>query len=424
MRRFIIGTILSIPFFFAALAQTSLQEVAESPEKAGGVLYAYPFTRASYTSPPKGYKAFYISHFSRHGSRYLINDDEYKWPLDLFDNAAKAGALTPLGKNVHNRLKLVWAEAQGRGGDLSPLGVKQHRGIAERMFQSYPQVFEGELSISARSTLVVRCVLSMDAFCERLKELNPKLNITRESSHRHMPDICPPYSQEAEAFRSAKDTWREEYRKFEENHVNPDRLINSLFSDKLFVVQKVNPSALMKALGEIAGSMQNMETKVSFYDIFESQELFDLWQCKNYHNYVVDGPSSKSEGATINMIKPLLKDIVNKANEAIKSNKRGATLRFGHDGNLIPLLALMHVEGFYESISNPDDFYKVWCNFKAVPMATNIQLVFYQKSGSDEVLVKFLHNEKEVLIPPVKSDIAPYYKWKDVEAFYSKLLGE
>lgn len=424
MKKYIIITILSIPFFFAALAQTSLKELTENPGKAGGVLYAYPFNGASYTTPPKGYKPFYISHFSRHGSRYLINDDEYKWPLDLLTDAEQAGALTPLGKDVLGRLKLVWDEARGRGGDLSPLGVRQHRGIAERMYQSYPQVFEGELSISARSTLVVRCVLSMDAFCERLKELNPRLNITRESSHRHMPDICPPYSPEAEVFRSAKDTWREEYRKFEEKHVNPDRLINSLFSNKSFIVQKVNPPMLMKALGEIAGSMQNLETKVSFYDIFEPQELFDLWQCKNYHNYVVDGPSSKSGGATINMIKPLLKDIVDKANEAINTDSRGATLRFGHDGNLIPLLALMHVEGFYESISEPSDFYKVWCNFKAVPMATNIQLVFYRKSGSDEVLVKFLHNENEILIPPVKSDILPYYKWKDVEKFYSMLLNE
>ncbi|BES61504.1 histidine phosphatase family protein [Dysgonomonas capnocytophagoides] len=421
MRKILALFVLCVPLITVS-AQTSLQEITETPQKSGGVLYAYPFKGENYTAPPKGYEAFYISHFGRHGSRYLINDDEYKWPLELLESASAARALTPLGEDVLGRLKQVWEEARGRGGDLSPLGVRQHRGIAERMYNSYPQIFDSNLDISARSTLVTRCILSMDAFCERLKELNPGLNISRNASHRHMPDICPPYSPEAETFRSAKDTWREEYRKFEESHIKPERLVNSLFSDKTFITEKVNPSALMKALGEIAGSVQNMEVNVSFYDIFTTEELFDIWQCKNYHNYVVDGPSSKSAGATIRMINPLLKDIMDKADDVIQSKGKGATLRFGHDGNLIPLLALMHVQNCYESISNTTDFYKVWSNFKTVPMASNIQIVFYRKSGSDDILVKFLHNEKEVLITPVKSDIPPFYKWKDVENFYSGLL--
>lgn len=55
-------------------------------------------------------------------------------------------------------------------------------------------------------------------------------------------------------------------------------------------------------------------------------------------------------------------------------------------------------------------------------MAGNIQLIFYRKLGSGDILVKCMHNEKEVLIPPVESDLLPYYHWKDLEAFYTKLL--
>ena len=54
-------------------------------------------------------------------------------------------------------------------------------------------------------------------------------------------------------------------------------------------------------------------------------------------------------------------------------------------------------------------------------MAGNIQLIFYRKAGSDDVLVKFLLHEKETSIP-VKTDMAPYYHWKDVEAFYRSEL--
>ena len=68
-------------------------------------------------------------------------------------------------------------ETLGRGGDLSPLGRRQHRAIASRMIANYPEVFADNASITARSTLVPRCILSMASFCESLKEKNPRLTI-------------------------------------------------------------------------------------------------------------------------------------------------------------------------------------------------------------------------------------------------------
>ena len=51
-------------------------------------------------------------------------------------------------------------------------------------------------------------------------------------------------------------------------------------------------------------------------------------------------------------------------------------------------------------------------------MAGNVQLVFFKnpmKPG--DVLVKFLLNEVETAIP-VKTDLYPFYHWKDVRDFY------
>lgn len=107
--------------------------------------------------------------------------------MEVFEKAHQAGKLTPLGEDVRKRLAIVWADAEGRGGDLSPVGVDQQRGIAERMYQAFPEVFKGAPEMSACATLVIRCVLSMDAFCERLKEFNPQLKIERESSNKYMP---------------------------------------------------------------------------------------------------------------------------------------------------------------------------------------------------------------------------------------------
>ncbi len=54
-------------------------------------------------------------------------------------------------------------------------------------------------------------------------------------------------------------------------------------------------------------------------------------------------------------------------------------------------------------------------------MASNIQLVFYRKPGSDDILVRALLNEKEVTMP-VSSDCAPFYHWTDVEKYYRDKL--
>lgn len=418
---------LSLLFVLAnlsvVLAQTSQQELFNTPEKTAGVNYAYPAKDIVANTPiPKGYEAFYISHFGRHGSRYLLNDIDYKNVIDRFEDANKNGALSDLGKDVLNRLQQLWKEVEFRGGDLAPLGEREQRGIAERMFKLYPNVFTKDAQVEASATTVVRVVLSMDAFCERLKELNPSLQLSRNAGmkwQRYLNHHTP----EAIAFRSAKDTWKEEYLKFEAKHTNPDRLMRSLFSDSTYVVKKVNPSSFMENLFSIAGGMQNTETKLTFYDLFEKQELFDLWQCSNYRFYVGDANAAVSNGIMFENQKPTLKNIVENANKVIASEGKGATLRFAHDGNLIPLAMLLHLEGTYNSSSDPAKFYEAWSNFKIAPMAGNIQIVFFRKPKSNDILVKFLLNEKEILVPTIQTDSMPYYHWKDVEKYYNSLLS-
>ena len=81
-----------------AFAQASLEEIAATPGKAGGVYYAYPEPEILQTPAPNGYKPFYISHYGRHGSRYLISDNDYTAPRDILRRAADADALTPLAE--------------------------------------------------------------------------------------------------------------------------------------------------------------------------------------------------------------------------------------------------------------------------------------------------------------------------------------
>lgn len=415
-----LAVVLAI-FCLGVNAQTTFEEISADLNKAGGVYLAYPTVETKQTPAPKGYKPFYVSHYGRHGSRYLLSDRDYQWIIQLMEKAETVNGLTPLGHDVLKRLNMVWEEAQGRAGDLTPLGVRQHQGIAERMSKNFPEVFSGKRHVSARSTVVYRCAMSMVAFGDRLKQLNPQLDMSYEMSEKYMSYLNY-HSARSNAFtHGKKGPWVEEYRKFEEAQVHPDRLVSTLFSNADFIRCEVNPSELMWGLYWIAVDMQDMETPVSFFDLFTAKEMFDLWQCVNYRFYMGNANPLASNGIVMANAKSLVENILESADAAIKDRSIAATLRFGHDGNVIPLLALLQIENFDVAVAGPAEVYKHWCDFKATPMASNVQIVFFENKAGD-ILVKFMHNEKEVHVP-VKTDQWPFYHWNDVKEYYQKRLS-
>lgn len=415
-----LAVVLAI-FCLGVNAQTTFEEISADLNKAGGVYLAYPTVETKQTPAPKGYKPFYVSHYGRHGSRYLLSDRDYQWIIQLMEKAETVNGLTPLGHDVLKRLNMVWEEAQGRAGDLTPLGVRQHQGIAERMSKNFPEVFRGKRHVSARSTVVYRCAMSMVAFGDRLKQLNPQLDMSYEMSEKYMSYLNY-HSARSNAFtHGKKGPWVEEYRKFEEAQVHPDRLVSTLFSNADFIRCEVNPSELMWGLYWIAVDMQDMETPVSFFDLFTAKEMFDLWQCVNYRFYMGNANPLASNGIVMANAKSLVENILESADAAIKDRSIAATLRFGHDGNVIPLLALLQIENFDVAVAGPAEAYKHWCDFKATPMASNVQIVFFENKAGD-ILVKFMHNENEVHVP-VKTDQWPFYHWNDVKEYYQKRLS-
>ena len=91
----------------------------------------------------------------------------------------------------------------------------------------------------------------------------------------------------------------------------------------------------------IASDMQDVELPLSFYDLFEKEELFGIWQSVNYRMYICNANAPVNQGAAPESAKSLLKNIIESADRAIREGTPCATLRFGHDTNLIRLLALM-----------------------------------------------------------------------------------
>jgi len=96
------------------------------------------------------------------------------------------------------------------------------------------------------------------------------------------------------------------------------------------------------------------------------------------------------------MAKPTVDDIVTKADEAIATGKYAADLRFGHDYPLMALVSYLGIEGVGDRLE-VKDVCNNWLGFWNIPMASNLQMIFYRNKAG-RVLVKFLYQEQERLL--------------------------
>ena len=119
----------------------------------------------------------------------------------------------------------------------------------------------------------------------------------------------------------------------------------------------------------------------------------------------------------------LLRNIITQADSCIALPNPGATLRYGHDTMVMPLTCLLNLDDTGMQVADLEQVaMRGWNDYRIFPMACNLQFVFYRKQGSDDILVKILRNENEAKLP-VKSDVAPYYHWKDVRAYFERVAS-
>jgi len=419
-KRILLAAAVWFALFLGVSAQTARELIEEKPERAGGVYFAYPVDEISpdYGSEaPEGYEPFYISHFGRHGSRYLINDNDYTKVMKVLAKARRDNALTPRGELLCLQMDTIWEEARGRGGELSPLGNRQHKGIARRMASAYPEVFADGAYVTAASTTVMRCAHSMFSFIEGLKELNPKLEIPRESGQRTM-EFVNHSSRRSSEMNGSEGPFRQELRRFRQEQTKPDRLVASIFSDAAWVETWLNEAEFMWDLYWVAVDLQNMETETNLLPLFTIDELYDLWQCFNFQFYATNSSYPPAEGAHLERASYTVKHIVDIADEYIAEGRHGATLRFGHDGNIVPLTALLGFDGCGSRAVHPGELADDYADFKVSPMCANIQFVFFRKADgkAGDILVRVYHNERDAVLPLPKSD-KYYYRWSELRRY-------
>ena len=429
MRRFFIAAAALI-FALTATGQTARERIMEDPSYALGVYRLYPTQFKEQTAVPKGYKPFYISHYGRHGSRYILRDEKFDRVLNTFADAEYFDKLTPYGKEIYARLKRSLKDTYGRGGELSMKGQEQHRQIASRMYNNYKSVFKKAEYIDAKTTIVPRCMMSMTAFCNELIRLNNKLDIHYECGkpfqkwlNPYYKDNDPRLAEYIDRFRhNTNCEWIQQWRRYRHENVDLSRLLHSLFKPD-YVKSMPMPQDFVFHLFKTATSLPGTPTNESILDIFTKEELYEQWRPINIIFYHEKGPSGIKDRFLNGVSTPLLEKIIEDAEQKVAAGEEAVTLRFGHDGNIMGLLNTMRIPGWCEEVNSYEDIEKVWQDYN-IPMGCNLQWIFYRNKSGD-VLVKMLLNEEEIAFPAaIDSDMAPYYRWEDVRTFYRELIPQ
>lgn len=383
------------------------------------------------TPTPKGYEPYYMSHYGRHGSRWLISDGNYSHPIATLETAKEMGKLTAKGEEVLETLKAIYKTSAKRLGDLTTVGERQHHGIGKRMTQNFPEIFKKkDVMIDARSTVVTRCILSMIAECEELAAANPTARIHNDVSESLQYYLNQPW--EGIVKEMGRNTGDKEDRDYSIKWTHPERLMKELFNDQDYVYNNVAAGALMRQLFHVACNMQSHDTDLELFSLFTDEEIYDQWRQKNIGWYLDYGPSPVSGGKMPFSQLNLLKNIIETADTVTKTQ---ATLRFGHEVCVMPLACLLELDNCGMAVDNLDELDKYWRNYRIFPMGCNIQLIFYRplpfkpkgkgkglpKPGP--VLVKALLNEREAYLP-IETNQWPYYDWQQLREYYLKKISD
>ena len=421
--------LLCISMTMGLTAQTAREEIKANKYLSGSNYLDYdnyPATKAL-TPTPKGYEPYLMNHYGRHGARWLINESQYTEPLNTLRKAKEQGKLTATGEDVLQQLETVYASSKDRLGDLSSVGERQHHGIGRRMAEHFPEIFKKPgVNIDARSTVVIRCILSMEAECEELAAANPTAhfhNDVSQSLQYYLNQPSTPYLKEVR--KKTREVRRKLQREFIEQS-QPEALTSKLFNDAQWAADSVKGNSLMYQLFDVASNMQSHELGLNLYPIFTEDEIYRQWRIRNIGWYLDYGAAPQGGGMQPFSQANLLKDIIQVADTTTQTQ---AVLRFGHEVCVLPLACLLELGNCGVSIENMDELDATWRNYNIFPMACNIQLIFYKKRGSnldndrDGILVKALLNEREVSLP-IKSKQYPYYRWKDVRQYYLDKLAK
>ena len=386
----------------------------EFPQRLGFNVHSYEFLPIHDTPAPSGFKPFYISHYGRHGSR-SGSDYAFLRLKNFMQIASDEGILTPEGDSLFADAKRFVSYHNGMDGRLTPRGVREHEMLARRMYKRYRCVFRrGE--VHALSSTVPRCLVSMNAFTSALKECKKDLVITWDCGEKYQRFIA----------RSGTDTLKNQAALLVREQLESAPAIDTM---AVFARYFTSPERAVEIF-------QKPRRLISYiYSIAQFAEAFDVddnlysrlpWEAVviRSQGHVLSAYLNQCNSLELGDLRTpraclLADEIVRKADEAIAGAPVAADLIFGHDWPFLGICSYFGLEGYGYPRLSAEEAFRSWNGSKLCPFAANLQIIFY-RNRKGVVLVKFLANEQETLIPELQAYSGPYYKWDDVKGFIGK----
>lgn len=399
------------------------KDVRNNPALAAGTFYVYDYGCAPALNPaPDGFSPFYISHFARHGARYCTGeyDSLYGWLV----KAADDNLLTAEGREFLSRYEDFYSKVRFCKGNLTDIGKAQHRAIASHMFERFPELFEGETMLEARSTESPRVIMSMWNFISELQMLDDDIDVDADASASFASWLQPSLSSNPYLVRNAFKICGAAEDKVAEyfNSTVPVKKILARFFISADAPRNIGTTEekFISTLFAVVSCARCLdENRDCFDDVFSDEEKFRIWKGLSARYFMETASFDGSECLAVDYAAFTLRHIIESADADISSGKKGLQLRFGHDSGIAPLLAFLDVNGFGRKAESVNEIFSIFPNYN-IPMGASLQLVFY-RNRDGEILVRVLLNEAEASLP-LPAVNGSFYRWEEFKAQYMPLI--
>ena len=398
--------------------------IRENPERAAGVLHSYEYIPSSETPAPEGYEAFYVSHYGRHGSRRATGDGVGSI-FQLLGASHEAGILTAEGEVLYETVAAINADHEGMIGELTARGAREHRGIAQRLYDRLPGVWNNASrpNVHVQSSTYSRCLLSMANFTDALDNNAPQLKYDFVTGSKYLDLLAHDLYQMDTLSTAAEQVFTD---LMLSSSIDTARFIDHVFTqDPTALFEDVNAATIIFMIWDAACIQQCTETPGAnlLERFFTMEEILDWYKGENAATYTMVGNSVEYGDNVSWAARDLARDIIDRADAALADGSAtAADLRFGHDSGIMPLACLMDLSGAGDRVHNTEATDN-WQSFRQVCMATNLQMVFYRKRGA-EPLVKLYYNEAETLINGLDPVQGSFYRWSDLKAHLERRIAQ
>ncbi len=338
--------------------------------------------------------------------------------MSKLEKARNKGNLSDHGDRFFSLLETIRTANEDNWGDLSPLGAKEEKKLAKRIYSTIPCLEKQPMKVNAVSSYVPRSVMTMYQFTAELVRLNDHLTVLTDEGRKFSPLVrCFTTDKRYAEYRENGD-WRPIYDDFLDRNV-PAEPAKRLFSHTTLSTHELKE--LSMEMYEILKGNRAAGLPAPTTQWMSESEYKQCWRASNLMHYLRNSITPVSDAAA-RATSPLLEDMIAKTDSALHTGslqinglpQPTINAWFGHAETLLPLLSLLRLPGCFDMPLDYDRLDECWRIQNITPLGANLLLLVARgPSGRDYACVQL--NGRTV--QPVKGqpDVLP---WEQLRAYW------